>query len=94
MHAAVKIIFGLILLLIGLVLFIDSIYPIMGTTGTFGINWFDNFIVVVTGVIPIFLILLGLFIVWLEADELKTTKEFEEMERGEEKKTEKPKKKK
>ncbi len=90
MHAAVKIIIGLVLVLIGLGLFVDSVYPILGTKGTLGINWLDNFIIVLTGVIPIFLILIGLFIVWLEADELKTAKEFEEPEEKEEKK---PKKK-
>ena len=78
MHAAVKIIIGLILILAGLGLFVDSVYPISGVEGTMGIDWLSNFIVVLTGVIPIFLILLGLFIVWLEADELKTAKEFEE----------------
>ncbi len=78
MHAAVKIIIGLILILIGLGLFVDSVYPIFGSTGFFPGDWLKNFVVVLTGVIPIFLILLGLFIVWLEADELKTSKEFEE----------------
>jgi len=77
MHAAVKIIIGLILILIGLGLFVDSVYPLSGVEGMLGINWLDNFIIVVTGVIPIFLILLGLFVVWLEADELKTSKEFD-----------------
>lgn len=77
MHAAVKIIIGLVFILIGLGLFADSVYPISGVVGTFGINWLDNFVIVLTGVIPIFLILLGLFVVWLEADELKTAKEFE-----------------
>jgi len=89
MHAAVKILIGLVLVLIGLGLFVDSVYPIMGTKGTFGINWLDNFIIVLTGIIPIFLILVGLFIVWLEADELKTAKEFEEPEREEPKKKKK-----
>jgi len=92
MHAAAKIIFGLVLLLIGLGLFIDSVYPITGVKGTLGIDWLGNFIIVVTGVIPIFLILIGLFIVWLEADELKTAKEFSEPEPKKEE--EKPKKKK
>jgi hypothetical protein len=78
MHAAVKIIIGLILILIGLGLFVDSVYPLSGVRGMFGIDWLQNFVIVVTGVIPIFLILLGLFVVWLEADELKTSKEFEE----------------
>lgn len=91
MHAAVKIIIGLILVLIGLGLFVDSVYPLSGVKGTLGIDWLGNFIVVLTGTIPIFLILIGLFIVWLEADELKTAKEFEEPEEKEE--TKKPKKK-
>ena len=78
MHAAIKIILGFVFILIGLGLFVDSVYPINGVEGTFGIDWLNNFIVVITGVIPIFLILLGLFVVWLEADELKTAKEFEE----------------
>ena len=51
------------------------------TEGTYGIDWLGNFIVVITGIIPIFLILLGLFIVWLEADELKSAKEFKEPEK-------------
>ena len=77
MHAAIKIIIGLVLLLIGLGLFIDDVAPITGTTGTFGIHWVNNFVIVVTGVIPIFLIVLGLFVVWLEVDELKAQKELE-----------------
>ncbi len=87
MHAAIKIIVGLILVLIGLGLFVDSVYPITGTAGTLGINWLDNFVIVLTGIIPILLILVGLLVVWLEADELKMSKEFEE-------EPEKPKKKK
>lgn len=88
MHAAVKVIIGLIFILIGLGLFVDSVYPIMGTTGTFGIDWLNNFIVVLTGVIPIFLIIIGLFVVWLEIDEIKMNKELE----MEEKKIKKKKK--
>ncbi len=89
MHAAVKMVIGLILILIGLGLFVDSVYPLFGSAPLIPVDWLGNFIIVLTGVIPIFLILLGLFIVWLEADELKTAKEFEEPE-----KKEKPKKKK
>jgi protein-S-isoprenylcysteine O-methyltransferase Ste14 len=88
MHPAAKIIIGLILLIIGLGLFVDSVVPIMGTTGTFGIDWLANFIIVVTGVIPIFLILIGLFVIWLEMDELKTERELKK----EDEKEEKPKK--
>ncbi len=92
MHAAVKIIIGLVLVLIGLGLFVDSVYPIIGVKGTFGIDWLNNFIIVLTGTIPILLILMGLFIVWLEADELKTSKEFEAPEEEEKKETKKKKK--
>ena len=92
MHAAVKIIIGLVLVLIGLGLLVDSVYPILGVKGTIGIDWLNNFIIVLTGTIPILLILMGLFIVWLEADELKTSKEFEGPEEEEEKKAKKKKK--
>jgi predicted tellurium resistance membrane protein TerC len=85
MHPAVKIIIGLILILIGLGLFVDSVYPLFGPTPLIPVNWLTNFIVVLTGVIPIFLILVGLFIVWLEADELKMEKELKEEEKKEEK---------
>ena len=80
MHPAAKIIVGLILILIGLVLFVDSVIPLSGELGTaigeYRINWLDNFLIVLTGVIPIGLILVGLFVVWLEADELKAQKEI------------------
>ncbi|NIO21438.1 MAG: hypothetical protein GTN76_12035 [Candidatus Aenigmarchaeota archaeon] len=88
MHAAAKMVIGLILILIGLGLFVDSVYPLFGSAPLIPVDWLTNFIIVLTGVIPICLILLGLFIVWLEADELKSSKEFEEPEK------EKPKKKK
>ncbi|MBI4020646.1 MAG: hypothetical protein HY369_00215 [Candidatus Aenigmarchaeota archaeon] len=84
MHAAVKVIAGLIVLVIGLALLVDSVIPLSGRQGTtiggITINWFDNFAIVVTGVIPILLILVGLFVVWLEADELKARKEIAEPE--------------
>lgn len=81
MHAAGKIIIGLILILIGLGLFVDSEYPLFGTSSLTPVAWLTNFVIVLTGVIPICLILLGLFVVWLEADELKSSKEFEEPEK-------------
>jgi len=76
MHAAVKILLGLIIIVIGFGLFIDS--PSLGVWNSItGINWWNNFIIVVTGVIPALLILVGIFIVWLEADELSAEKEME-----------------
>ena len=83
MHAAAKAIIGIIILLIGLGLFVDSAYN-NALTGI-EIHWLENFIIVLTGIIPIFLILVGLFIIWLEVDELKAEKEFkleEEKERA------------
>lgn len=74
MHAAVKIIIGIIILLIGLGLFVDSAYD-NAITGV-EIPWLENFVIVLTGIIPIFLILVGLFVIWLEVDELKAEKEF------------------
>ncbi len=92
MNAAIKLLVGLIFIAIGLGLFIDSVYPIIETVETLGINWFNNFIIVLTGVIPAFLILLGLFVVWLEIDEMKAEKELkkEEKKSKKEEKEEKP----
>ena len=75
MHPAVKVVIGLVIILVGLGLFVDSI-PELGVGGYTGINWLSNSIIVVTGCIPIFLILVGLFVVWLEIDELKAQKEI------------------
>ena len=50
------------------------------TLGTF---WLRNFIVTLTGVIPPFLILIGLFVVWLELDEIKAEKELKAEEKKE-----------
>ncbi len=74
MHAAVKVILGIVILLIGLGFFVDSAYD-NAMTGI-SINWLENFIIVLTGIIPMFLILIGLFVIWLEVDELKAEKEF------------------
>ena len=74
MHAAVKILIGLIIIAVGFGLFVDSVYGNQWTG--IKINWWNNFKIVVTGFIPPLLILIGLFIVWLEADELKAGKEL------------------
>jgi len=82
MNAAAKVLVGFILIIIGLGLFVDSISPILGTN----VEWLTNFVIVLTGVIPIFLILIGLFVVWLEIDELKTQQEMKKEEKKKEKK--------
>ncbi|HDD45947.1 MAG TPA: hypothetical protein ENG42_00580 [Candidatus Aenigmarchaeota archaeon] len=73
-----KIIIGIILLVVGLFLYADSVG--LFWTPVTGIDWLGNLIVIVSGSIPAFLILIGLFIVWLELDELKMEKELEEEE--------------
>ncbi len=94
MHAAVKIIVGLLIIAVGFGLFVDSVYGNKWTG--ISINWWQNFKVVLTGFIPPLLILAGLFVVWLEADELKAEKELSEdfgTSTEEVKKAVKPKKK-
>jgi uncharacterized membrane protein YcjF (UPF0283 family) len=83
MNAGVKVLIGLILLLIGLFLFVDSVYPILGSNAWIPGDWLTNFLIVLTGGIPIFLIVIGLFVVWLEVDELKAQKELNKEEKQE-----------
>jgi len=80
MHAAVKILIGLLLIVIGFGLFVDSVYGNAWTN--IRINWWHNFVTVLTGVIPIMLILVGIFVVWLEADELSAEKEMKAEEKS------------
>ena len=97
MHAAVKVLLGLILIGIGLGFFVDSVTPILGTSGYIPGDWLENFLIVLTGFIPAFLIIIGLFIVWLEIDEIKAEREIraeEEKEKAKEKEKSKPSKKK
>ena len=89
MNAAIKLLVGFVFLLAGLYLLVDSVIPVFGGVGTLGIRWFDNFVIVLTGIIPPFLIMLGLFVVWLEMDEMKAEKELKKEE--EKSKEEKPK---
>ncbi len=90
MHAIVKVLLGLILIGIGLGFFVDSVTPIFGTSGYIPGDWLTNFLVVFTGFIPAFLILIGLFVVWLEIDEIKAERELRAEEEKERKKV-KPK---
>ena len=81
MHPALKILLGFVFIAVGLGLFVDSIMPNPIT----GVQWVTNFIILLTGFIPPFLILIGLFVVWLEIDELKVQREIEEEEKKEKK---------
>lgn len=93
MNAGVKIFIGLLLIAVGFGLFVESYLVGKGSNLIPGfsipviskINWFSNFIIVVTGFIPPFLILVGLFVFWLELDEMKMQKELEKEEEKEKK---------
>ena len=82
MHAAIKVIIGLILVIIGLGLLANGVLYVIESIGTF---WLKNFLITLTGVIPPFLIVIGLFVVWLEIDEIKAEKELKAEEEKEEK---------
>lgn len=92
MHAAAKVIIGLILLVIGLGLLANGV--LFEDIGIGGRIWFNSFITVIIGVIPPLLILIGLFVIWLELDEIKAEKELKAEEKKANKtKDEKPAKK-
>ncbi|RLI98523.1 MAG: hypothetical protein DRO99_00500 [Candidatus Aenigmatarchaeota archaeon] len=78
MNAAVKVIVGLIVLVAGLGLLANGVLFEVSGIGTF---WLQNFIITLTGIIPPFLIMIGLFIVWLELDEIKAEKELKAEEK-------------
>ena len=78
MHAAVKLIFGLILILIGLWLLVpvDSVLSVVkpaawARIGGVSLDWWDEFTTIVKGIIPPMVIILGILIVWIEGEELK-----------------------
>ncbi len=72
----------------GVVLVVASLYyMIAGIPGIIGPAWRD-FLTVLNGFIPPLLILIGIFVIWLEADELK----MEKWTKKEERKTKKKKK--
>lgn len=68
MHTAAKALIGILLIAIGLLLFADQwgFHTFPGS-----IPWWSSFVTVITGIIPPVLILVGLFIAWLEWDQRK-----------------------
>jgi len=73
MNAAVKVVVGLVLVVIGLGLLANGVLFTVNAIGTF---WLSSFLTTLAGVIPPLLILIGLFVVWLELDEIKAEKEL------------------
>lgn len=95
MHPLAKLLVGLVLLVIPLALYVyDFMTPgpvlsVLVAGKTLNLRLLESLSVVLQGAIPPFVMLVGLFVVWLELDEWKIEKE---LKREEEK--EKPTKKK
>jgi len=80
MHPIIKI-------FVGAVFVIGSIWWILqGSAQYLNRSGISDFMTVVNGLLPPFVALLGLFIVWLELDELKIEKELKQEERKSRKK--------
>jgi cytochrome c-type biogenesis protein CcmH/NrfF len=90
MHPLAKLIIGIILLLVPLGLYANEYMN--GPVQLYGVNLplLSSLKTVLLGIIPPFLIIIGLFIIWLELDEWKIEKEL----KAEEEKEKKSKKKK
>jgi len=96
MHAATKMVIGIILIVIGLWLLVPA-----GTPGLTAIkpgnlaafDWWNEFLTVLKGVIPPMIIIFGALIVWIESEELKTpvVPEIEEEPKPKKKKTKRKK---
>ena len=66
MHPAVGIVVVIVLVVVGLALFfVPQLQPQPWW-------WVNQLVTVIAGMIPAFLILIGVFLVWLQADELKS----------------------
>ena len=68
MHGAGKAVIGIILLVIGLAMFADEwgYHTFVGS-----VHWWTDFLHLLAGAVPILLIVIGLFVVWLELDQQK-----------------------
>lgn len=72
MHAGIKLVIGMILILFGLWLLLPVDLIGMTAIKPWGsLNWWEDFLTVVKGVIPPIIIILGVLIVWIEGEELK-----------------------
>lgn len=72
LHAAIKLLVGIILLALGIWLVIPSAWiPMIKPMGPM-LNWGSELVTVLKGVIPALLVLIGVLIIWIESEELKT----------------------
>ena len=92
MHPAIKMLIGIILLVVPLGFYaFEFIYILPGTEKPFNILGAEVYLLkslwtVLQGIIPPFLIIVGLFIIWLELDEWRIEKELKIEEKKEKKK--------
>jgi uncharacterized membrane protein len=87
MHPAVKLLIGIILLVVPLGLYaMEFMYGSQKIPGTsISLNLKGSLWTVLQGVIPPFVLVIGLFIIWLELDEWKIEKELKIEEKKEKK---------
>jgi hypothetical protein len=77
-------------IIIGIILVIGSAWWIaQGSKAYIGRSGIEDLITVINGAVPVLVFLLGLFIVWLELDELKIERELKAEEEKEKKKAKK-----
>jgi hypothetical protein len=72
MHPVTKMLFGVVMM-------VGSAYAVYASIGTPWDLW-SAFVTVVMGVVPALIFLIGLFIVWLELDEIKIERELKKEE--------------
>ena len=95
MHAGIKLIIGLILILFGLWLLVPAgAIGALKPAGWGMVDWWTEFKTVVKGIIPPIIVILGLLIVWIESEEIKSPVVPEPKVEPLKKKTEKKAKKK
>jgi len=92
MHPAVKLLIGIILLVVPLGLYAQEfmygdnfLNNIFNLSGGYELHLRASLWTVLQGIIPPFLIVVGLFIIWLELDEWRIEKELKEEEKKEKK---------
>jgi hypothetical protein len=87
---------GVLKLLVGVLLLVAPLglyaYELMGGEIGLGIHMWGSLGTVIQGTLPPFIMLIGLFVVWLELDEWKIEKELKAEEEKKEEKKEEPKK--
>lgn len=82
MNTLLKLLIGVILLVVPLGMYAYEIMNSMG--GVLGLKLLQSLGILLQGSVPLFVMLIGLFVVWLELDELKMEKELKKEESKEE----------